>query len=430
MKIQKLIIFVLALAMVLSLGAFPAMADEPASENVIFICDGAEGDGSSAESPLKPTTGNYEPGAANPDRDKDAALYQAWEKLMALGGGTIVICGPYTLNDSNCQPIGGASADFRMTAIEHRPFINITYTSVWNGVDYRQTNGAELILDERAHITFPTGTVLENLTVRGTAANGEHFIAAGLNPLTLGKGTNFIPFEEGNLEAYPIVLGSFRSNAGALKDGDSNIIIDIGDENHIGNIFGMCNGGNGKHKGNTNITVKSGNIGNIYGDSRATSQVPQVGDINIRLEGGIYHGVIAGVNVGFTGSCAKTVNLTITGGDFSNCTGIMDSTTNADAVLPEVFNVDCSAATVEIARQVKAVACAAAKLTLPEGFTEEVQPTDPPADPTEPPADPTEGPSQPGGAEPAADYTWLLIVAIVVIVAAAVVIILVSRKKK
>ena len=49
MKIQKLMALVLALAMVLSLGAFPALADEPAAENVIFICDGAEGDGSSAE---------------------------------------------------------------------------------------------------------------------------------------------------------------------------------------------------------------------------------------------------------------------------------------------------------------------------------------------------------------------------------------------
>lgn len=431
MKLQKLMILFLAMAMTLSLGAFPAMADEPAA-NVIFICDGAEGDGSSAESPLKPTTGNYDPTAPNADKDKDAALYQAWEKLMKLGGGTIVICGPYTLDNSNCAPIGGASADFRMPAIEHRPGITITYTSVWNGVDYRETNGAELILDEKAHLTFPTATVIENLTVRGTAENGEHFIAAGLNDLTLGKGTNFIPFEEGNLEAYPMILGSFRSNAGALKDGDSNIVIDIGNENYIGNIFGMCNGGNGKHKGNTNIIIKSGNIGNIYGDSRATSQVPQVGDINISLEGGIYHGVIAGVNVGFTGNCAKTVNIKISGGDFSACPGIQDYTDNADATLPEVFNVDCSAASVETARQVKAVVSSSAKLTLPEGYTDEAAPTDPPADPTNPtnPTNPTEAPAgDPGAAEPAPNNTWIIIVAAVAVVAVVAVVIVVKKKK-
>ena len=70
MKMQKLMILLLSLALVLSLGAFPAMADEPAtSENVIFICDGAEGDGSSAESPLKPTTGNYVEEGSRPERD-------------------------------------------------------------------------------------------------------------------------------------------------------------------------------------------------------------------------------------------------------------------------------------------------------------------------------------------------------------------------
>jgi hypothetical protein len=211
-------------------------------------------------------------------------------------------------------------------------------------VHYRPTNGAELILDERAHITFPTATVLENITIRGTAQNGEHFVAAGMNNLTLGRGTNFIPFAEGDLEAYPIILGGFRSNAGALKSGNANIIVDIGDENYIGNIFGMCNGGYGKHTGNTNITVKSGNIGNIFGDSRATSQVPLVGDININLEGGIFHGTIVGCNVGFVGNCSKTVNVKISGGDFTKCDGIVAYNDNADANLPALFNVDCSAA--------------------------------------------------------------------------------------
>lgn len=425
MKLHKITALILVLATVVALGAFPVAADETA-ENVIFIRDGAEGDGSSADSPLKPTTGNYDPTAPNADKDMDTALYQAWQKLMKMGGGTIVICGPYTLDDSNCAPIGGASADFRMPAIEHRPGITITYTSVWDGVDYRQTAGAELILDEKAHLTFPTATVLENITIRGTAENGEHFIAAGLNDLTLGRGTNFVPFEEGNLEAYPIILGSFRSNAGALKDGDSNIIIDIGDENSVGNIFGMCNGGNGKHTGNTNITIKSGNIGNIYGDSRATSQVPQVGDINITLEGGVYHGIIAGVNVGFTGNCEKVVNIKITGGDFSNCQGILAFTDNADAAMPEVFRVDCSAASMDTARQVKAVVSEPANLTLPADYTEEPVPTDPPADPTEAPT----APSQPNEAEPVSiDVGPYIVVAVVVVVAVAAVIIFTKKKK-
>ena len=424
MKLHKLIALVLALAMMALWSAFPASADETA-ENVIFICDGAEGDGSSADSPLKPTTGNYDPTQPFPDRDMDTALYQAWEKLMKLGGGTIVICGPYTLNDSNCAPIGGSSADFRMPTIEHRPGITITYTSVWNGVDYRQANGAELILDERAHITFPTATVLENITIRGTAQNGEHFIAAGLNNLTLSKGTNFVPFAEGDLEAYPIILGAFRSNAGALKDGHSNIIVDIGDENYIGNIFGMCNGGDGKHTGNTNITIKSGNIGNIYGDSRATSQVPQVGNININLEGGIYHGTIAGCNVGFVGNCDKTVNLTITGGNFDNCAGIVSYTDNADANLPANFNVDCSAVAAATASKIAGLVSEDANLTLPEGAD---APTDPETAPTAPAAtDPA--PTQPAASAPAGGPNALMVVAVAVLAGAVVALVALLKKK-
>ena len=300
MKMRKLIVLFLTLAMIISLGAFPALADEPSSENVIFICDGAEGDGSSADSPLKPTTGNYVEEGSRPERDQDAALYQAWQKLMALGGGTIVICGPYTLDDSNCQPIGSVSADFMMPIEQHNGDITITYTSVYNGVDYRETAGAELIMAGRSHLTFPTATVIENLTVRGTSDCVDHFLCAAMHPLKLLQGTNFIPYEEGNLDSYPMIVGGFRNNNTGVKEGNSDIFIDIGDENYIGKIYGIGNGGNGKHNGDANITIKSGNIGTIFGDSRVTSQVPINGKITIRLEGGSYRGLIAGVNVGLS----------------------------------------------------------------------------------------------------------------------------------
>ena len=221
-----------------------------------------------------------------------------------------------------------------------------------------------------------------------------------------------------------MILGSFRSNAGALKDGHSKIIVDIGDENYIGNIFGMCNGGNGKHNGNTNIVIKSGNIGNIYGDSRATSQVPQVGNINITLEGGIYHGVIAGVNVGFTGNCSKTVNITITGGNFDKCQGILAYTENADATLPEVFQVDCSAASVEVAKQIKALASESATLKLPDGYSDEAKPTEPV------PTTPAGAPNAPVDPGKAPDNTWILATVAIVVVAAVAVVVIILKKKK
>ena len=426
MKIQKLLALFLTLAMILSLGVVPALADEPAAENVIFIRDGAEGDGSSAESPLKPTTGNYVDEGSRPERDQDAALYQAWQKLMAAGGGTIVICGPYTLNDSNCQPIGGASADFLMPVEQHNGDITITYTSVWNGVDYRQTAGAELIMAGKSHLTFPTATVLENLTVRATADNVDHYLCAAYHDFTLKQGTNFIPYEEGAVDTYPMILGGFRNNNTGVKEGDSNIVIDIGDENYVGNIFGLCNGGNGKHNGNSNITIKSGNIGGVYGDSRATSQVPINGKITIRFEGGIYRGLIAGVNIGFGGPCDKIIDIIVTGGDFTNCLGIQSNTTTADAVMPEAVNVDCTNASAEIAQQIMNVAAATVNVMMPEA----ADPTTPPTEaPSGNPAAPTE-PVAPGNTNAAPNNTWIYIVVAVAVVAVVVVVIVVAKKKK
>ena len=438
MKIQKLMVLVLVLAMVLSLGAFPALADEPAAENVIFICDGAEGDGSSAESPLKPTTGNYVEEGSRPERDQDAALYQAWQKLMAVGGGTIVICGPYTLNNKNCQPIGGASADFLMPIEQHNNDITITYTSVWNGVDYRETNGAELILAGKSHLTFPTATVIQELTIRGTDDNVDHYLCGGMHPLSLLHGTNLIPYEEGSVDTYPMIVGGFRNNNVGFKEGDSHILIDIGDENYVGNVFGIGNGGNGKHNGNSNITIKSGNIGGVYGDSRCVSQVPINGKITIRFEGGIYRGLIAGVNVGFGGPCDKTIDIIITGGDFTNCLGIQVHTTAADAVLPEAVIVDCTNAPAETAAQVSNVCASGVTLKMPEMPTEpptepKADPTEPEANPTEPEADPTEPSADlPGdpGADPAPNNIWIYIAVAVAVAAVVVVVVVVAKKKK
>ena len=430
MKMQKLFALILVLAMIASLGAFPVQADEATAENVIFICDGAEGDGTSPDSPLKPTTGNYVDEGSRPERDQDAALYQAWQKLMALGGGTIVFVGPYTLNDSNCQPIGGASADFLMPIEEHNNDITITYTSVWNGVDYRETNGAELILDERAHITFPTATIITNLTIRGTAQNGEHFVCGGMHPLSLLEGTNMIPFEEGNADAYPIVVGGFRNNNVGFKEGDSHILIDIGDENYIGKVFGIGNGGNGKHNGNSNITIKSGHIDGVYGDSRCTSQVPINGKITINLEGGHYRGLIAGVNVGFGGPCDKTININVTGGDFSQCLGFQVCTTAADAVMPEAVIVDCKNAPAETAQQILNVAAAGVTVLMPENTA---QPTDPAGTEAQPtaPAGTEAQPTAPQQSAPAQDNTMTyVVVALAVVAVAAVVVVALLKKKK
>ena len=83
-------------------------------------------------------------------------------------------------------------------------------------------------------------------------------------------------------------------------------------------------------------------------------------------------------------------------------------------------------AIIKILTECAGVVSASAKLTLPEGYTDEAAPTDPPADPT----DPTEAPAgDPGTAEPAPNNTWIIIVAAVAVVAVVAVVIVVKKKK-
>ena len=415
-RLTKLLIPVFAFALLACLCALPVKAEG----NVIFIKDDATGDGSSADSALKPTTGNYDVNNPQPELYKDSALYQAMEKLMEAGGGTIVICGPYTLDDSNCKSIGGASADFIMDPTTYMKDVTITYTSVWDGVDYRETAGAELILDQRAHLFFPTGTVLENMTIRGTEQNGEHFVCAGLNPITLSTGTNFVGYDEENIESVPFLLGSFRNNRDGLKEGDSNITIDIGDENSIGCVFMLCNGGTGRHVGNSNLTLKSGKVGYIFGDSRAHEQVPIEGNVTINIEGGILTGVIGGIYQGCVGDGDRAVNINITGGDFSACPAIMGYNANSlTANPPNSAVVDVSGAPEDVAEAVYAICDATiTEVKMPEGLETPVAPeaeVDTTAD---------EETKEEGGVNVA------LIVVIAVVVVVAVVVAVVLKKKK
>ena len=421
-RLTKLLVPVFMFAFLVAFCALPVKAEG----NVIFIKDGATGDGSSADSALKPTTGNYDANNPQPELYKDAALYQAMEKLMEAGGGTIVVCGPYTLDDSNCKSIGGSSADFIMDPTTYMPDVTITYTSVWDGVDYRETAGAEIILDQRAHLTFPTGTVLENINVRGTQANEVHFVCAGINPITLAQGTNFIPWEEGNLETAPTLLGSFRNNRDGLKEGNTSITIDIGDENAVGRIFGQCNGGTGRHIGDANITIKSGTIWSVFGDSPCHEQVPIEGNVTINLEGGIFTGIIGGVWTGFVGDGDRAVNINITGGDFTNCPIIMGYSPNSlTANVPNSAVVDMTGASAEVAEAAYAVCDGTiTEVKLPEGLSFEASAEDAENAETETTGGAAEENTEDGGVNVA------LIVVIAVIVVAVIVVAVVLKKKK
>lgn len=356
---KKLGIFILVFAMLVSVCAFTASATE--TGKVIFIKDGGEGDGSSPENAL----GIGDSGEAY----ADAPLYQAWEELKETGG-TIVICGTYTLKaEDQFRKVG--APDIIMESWYRNPDVTITYTSVWDGVDYRTTAGAKLVFDDKnTSVTFPTATVLKDITVvaggNPDGDNRDNYLCAGYCPLTLGQGTNFEANANGEL---PVVLGGHRNYSGiAAVDANTYITVDIGSKNTIGAIYGNLGYANKNQYGSSYITIKSGTVNGIYGDNQNNHGYGLSGSINITIKGGTIVGEVAAVNGGipvkaFDKDVTPEVHLTISGGDFSKCTGIKatsqfydDNCASNEAVQgPGTVTIDCKGASWSVYQAVKAV---------------------------------------------------------------------------
>ena len=399
---KKLGIIIVVLAMVLSLCVFSTSATEETGK-VIFIRDGGEGDGSSPEEALG-MGDNGEPNI-------DAPLYQAWEELKETGG-TIVICGTYTLSadaDGRNTTLGAPDVMMGQQSAPQwyrNPMVTITYTSVWDGVDYRKTNDAKLVFDDmNTSLTFPTATVLKDITVvaGGNPAgnNRDNYICGGYNPLTLGKGTNFVANSAGEL---PVVVGGHRNYSGILDIyANADITVDIGSGNTIGAIYGNLAYANKNQNGNVFITVKSGTVNGIYGDNQNNHGFGVLGSINIEIKGGTIRGEVAVTNGGIPKDWDPIVNVTISGGDFSKCTGIKATSdffnnncaSNANVKAPGAVTVDCSKVSDKVFSQLKVVC--ALNMIAPDGSNTEPDPTDPPATtpkPTEP------KPTEPQATEP------------------------------
>ena len=426
-KLMKLILPMLAIMFLATVVALPAEA----AGNVIFVKDNAgsgDGSGSSAENALRPLVADSY-GTPGADNQVSTALYQAMKKLVELGGGTIVICGEYEITTADCRTNAGwSNADFKYNEGQ-RPDVTITYTSVWDGVDYRETAGACIKLSGMAQFAFPSASVTQDLSfVNGTRDNDNPtWIAAGSCPLTLGNGTTFS--DTANMK----VLGGMRANGPQTAIG-TNITIDIGDENEVGDIYGLSNGSSA-HNGNSNITIKSGTVvGNIYGDGAIAEQTPINGHVYINIEGGVIKGNIYSLNGGFVNGDG-TVNIKITGGNFKDCASIMPNDGELASNPAASVTVDLSGAdnVVSYYAQSKIADGIGTNLAADykEPTAEELAAYDAPAETEEPEVE-TEEPEVEPVVEPEVEKnnTALIIVIVVVVVAAVAVAAYFFLKKK
>lgn len=282
---------------------------------VVFIKDGGTGDGTTADKAMgdTKTTANYTNGNVN--ALKNTALYKAWEKCIAAGGGTIVVCGEHTINDAKCyMESGWTNADMKYLGTLN-PDITITYTSVYKNNDYRLA-GAKITLTEHSHLMFPTATVTENISFANKQRSADRNISdiggSGCD-LYLGNDTRFIE----NAANFRIIGGS-RSNASDA--GSTNVTLNIGNGqyNCVGSVYGLSDGTNA-HSGNATVNIISGTVlGNVVGDGYT---IGTSGDVEINISGGTVKGMVCGASVGFTDK-DSSVRVNISGVNFSECDAV------------------------------------------------------------------------------------------------------------
>ncbi|MBQ9429547.1 MAG: family 43 glycosylhydrolase [Clostridia bacterium] len=271
----------------------------PDGGRVVFVSDSGRGDGSSAE-------------------NATFALDAAYTALKDTGG-TVVVCGKLSVKTAT----GLVTTDK-----------TIKMTSVYGGVDYRQT-GAKVALG--ANIGYYCPTVLDDITflseksnmrlvfdgcktVIGEGVDCEMSIASETHPwLVAGTvrnnydvKTTDITVNGGKWERF------FNGNTSAATFTDVDYRAVIG-----GGVFygRTCAAGAGNQTGHIEATVNGGTFyGGLYGLSSLSTE-NFTGDLAVTINGGVFYGKIKPSfrqDSGFEGSYTLHIN----GGDFTHLTDI------------------------------------------------------------------------------------------------------------
>lgn len=338
-----IVIVTIVCAVMLSLFTVGISAESfeisPGSDRVIFIADGAEGDGSSASSPLKadPNPTGFSASAQYPKHHLHTAFYQATEALKDTGG-TIVVCGEVLLGINESYGSGSSTRDV-FTATFNKP---IKITSVYNGVDYRETNGARIVLEYPAEIGMNGESIWENIDI--VTSGPERVISCNGYRTVFGEGINCRPLDPskaGDPIQYVSISAGHRYSA--VESKDFHVIVRSGTYYAIaGGVWGVLTNTSLRNV-NVNITLEGTTtvLDRVVGTS--FKKTPFGGYVNITINGGKYNGYIyGGGTTAFINSNAE-VRLEISGGDFSGIESIAPLDPEAEAgYVPKTAVLDVS----------------------------------------------------------------------------------------
>ena len=205
----------------------PEEPDVPTIYEVVYLSEGANGNGESAETPV----GSFE---------------DAFKHLDAAAGGTIVLVGTYNINTNIQLP------DYTG---------EVLITSVYGGTDYRNS-GAEFVFSGEHHLAVGGPTTFDGVTLKctnvGTAQVAS--IAGNFFPLTLGEDVNTVN-AAGETAALLYIVGGPNNDTtkGALIEGQSSTLV-VMSGSYQGVTTFSRRIANLSHKGTMNVNIS----GNTY----------------------------------------------------------------------------------------------------------------------------------------------------------------------
>lgn len=278
---------------------FAAAFDSCEGEKVVFVADGGDGNGLSAEMPIGTL-------------DKAA-------NLLKNTGGDIVIVGRLTLSSGVLLPAINGS---------------VTLSGRHDGTDYAE-NGAMLILG--GGIAFSCDATVEYIAIE-TAGDDVNLVFNGFKG-HIGEG--IVSTRASHVEKYTNLVAG--SNSGEALPTD--LTVDSGTWNELlgghsiseiynriaysvtvngGTFLGKATAcGKGMQSGTATLTINGGTFySGVYGTGTFGAEERFKGTLTINIGGGTFYGKIA-PGVRRTSEINGSYNVIVTGGDFSHLTDII-----------------------------------------------------------------------------------------------------------
>ena len=246
--------------------------------------------------------------------------------LLRNNGGTIVICGPYSL-------------EYELHTPHHKG--TITITSSYGGVDYAKSAGATLGIAKNLY--FNGDYVIENIKMVSELANS--IIVCNYNDVKFGD--NITSTLASGITTYPLIVAGYNvALVGVpIEDislhGECNITINSGSWVYFrgGNRRANSSYPNASSDADAvlNLTINGGTFTNASGTNLAcgTGMGGFGGTLNFTVNGGVFKGSLYAVGRSGTNTTPTvatmtgTINMKVTGGEFAgSICATQDSTTN------------------------------------------------------------------------------------------------------